>query len=81
MSQNLNFRTAKEEFDIYLGAIGLKETLEKDSIQYIETKKAFYAGLLCMFGKLSIEGKGIAEPALDAAVETLFEEIKNEISE
>jgi hypothetical protein len=42
------------EFDNFMSAVGLT-ALPKDEMQYQEMRKTFFAGMMCMFGKLAFE--------------------------
>lgn len=74
------FKSIHDEFSIYEQAIGL-DKIEKDSAQYIETRRAFLSGMLCAIGKLTVETKQMDTDNLPDALNELVDEITNELYE
>lgn len=72
MSKLLN---PQVEFDIFMEAIGLQE-LPADSGQYVEMRRTFYSGMMCMFGKLAFELPELKEEEANDEMQAMFKALK-----
>lgn len=77
MSEKLT--SVLEEFDMYAQVIGLNIEVDENSAQYIETKKAFLAGMLRGIYKLTVEMKTIREKDIPKTLDDLVNELTKEL--
>ena len=71
-----NLLDTEKEFDLFMETIGLAE-MPKDDLQYIEMRKAFIAGLMCMFGVMAVRLPEIEnEEEATAELQAIFDTLK-----
>ena len=63
------------EFENFMNAIGLSE-LPADSGQYVEMRRTFYSGMMCMFGKLAFELPELEEEEANDEIQAMFAALK-----